>query len=121
MSSNQTMSLSGTAMALESQDCDAIGGKLLRIIEVIYDRDWKNDIVELLVDEEYAKVGEEPQVYAVVKDGYPVLMDNADLDFNPALTDGEFAAGTYTINLKGNEGETKKYPNVGAETVVIPE
>ena len=122
MSSNQTMSLSGTAMALESQDCDAVGGKLLRIIEVIYDRDWKNDIVELLVDEEYAKAGEEPQVYAVVKDGYPVLMDNADLDFAPALTESKFAAGTtYTINLKGNEGGTKKYPNVGAETVVIAE
>lgn len=120
MSSNQTMSLSGTALASESADCDAIGGKLLRIIEVIADRDWKEDLVELIVDEEFAKADAIPHVYGVMKAGYPVEMDNSDLDFNPALTGGKFAAETtYTINLKGNEGATKKYPAVKAEVVEI--
>ena len=123
MSSNQTMSLSGTAMAVESQECDAIGGKLLRIIEVIYDRDWKNDIVELVLDEETAKPDTTPVFYAVTKDGNVIDIDNDELDFNPALTNDKFANDdlpvTYTINLKGNEGTTKKYPKVKAETVVI--
>jgi len=100
MSSNQTMSLSGIALASESVECDAVGGKLLRIIEVITNRDWKEDIVSIMSDEEYEKVGLVPHVYGIKKDGTTQLIANKELTFNPALTDGAFtSAGQTTIAL----------------------
>lgn len=101
MSQNQTMSLAGVAMASESLDCDANGGKLLRVIEVINDRDWKKDVKGLLIDEEHAKVGETPVIYGEMKDGSIHKIDNAALTFTPALTAGKWAANTYTITLTG--------------------
>jgi len=103
MSSNQTMSLAGTALAAASEDCETMGGKLLRIIEVIDNRSWKDEVVGLLVDEESQEVGNEPSVYAELKDGHLQKVDNADLTFSPALTDGKFAANTYEITLNGTE------------------
>lgn len=102
MSSNQTMSLSGIALASETADCDAIGGKLLRVIEVIENRDWKDDIEDIMSDEEYEKVGQIPMIYGIKKDGTVTKIDNTDLTFAPALTDGKFAtAESTTITLTG--------------------
>lgn len=104
MSSNQTMSLSGVALASESTDCDAAGGKLLRIIEVITDRKWYDNITEIIVDEDCLKVGTTPVVYGLNKDGSLVKADNSDITFNPALnTDGTFktsGATTLTVTAK---------------------
>ena len=109
MSSNQTMSLAGTALASTSYDCDANGGKLLRIIEVIDNRNWKDDVEGLIVDEESKEVGDTPSVYAELKDGHLKKVDNDDLTFTPALDgSGHFEASkTYTIKLKGTEITTE--------------
>ena len=116
MSSNQTMSLSGIALASESADCDALGGKLLRIIEVIKNRDWKADITNLISDEEYEKVNKIPHIYGLKSNGSLVLLDNDELTFEPDLTTGEnggrfSAQGPQTIQLK-------KGTTVIAETAV---
>lgn len=103
MSSNQTMSLAGTALASTSYDCDANGGKLLRIIEVIDNRNWKDDVEGLILDKESAEVGDTPSVYAELKDGHLKKVDNEDLTFTPALNGGHFEANTYTIKLNGTE------------------
>lgn len=100
MSSNQTMSLAGQALASESADCDANGGRLLRVIEVITGRDYLNEVEDLVADAESAVVGKEPVVYGVLKDGSVMKLDNGSLTFNPALNDGKFnAAGECTISL----------------------
>ena len=106
MSSNQTMSLAGIALASESADCDAQGGKLLRIIEVIDNANWKDEVVSLNVDEESKEVGKTPIVYAEMKDGSLKALDNAELTFDPDLTEGKFAAVDYTITLTGTDIST---------------
>ena len=100
MSSNQPMSLSGTALATESQECDANGGKLLRIIEVIKDRKWYDDLKDLIVDEDSAVQGHEPVVYGLRKNGALVKAVNSDLKFEPDLSGtGTLAAsGTTTVS-----------------------
>ena len=111
MSSNQPMSLSGTAMASTSFDCEAEGGKLLRIIEVINDRDWKYNVVGLLVDEESMKAGDKPSVYAELKDGHLQKVLPGDLeikvgeagDFTQVTNETVFAMGKSTLRLKGTE------------------
>lgn len=109
MSSNQTMSLSGTAMASEAYDCDANGGKLLRIIEVIDNRDWKEEVVSIILDEESAEVGDHPSVYAELKDGHLRKLELTDLEysidagehFTDMGADFVFEANDYVLRLKG--------------------
>lgn len=111
MSSNQTMSLSGTAMASTSSDCEAEGGKMLRIIEVINDRDWKSDVVGLIVDEESEEVGDHPSVYAELKDGHlqKVLPEDLEIkapnseNFAQVTNETVFVTGKSTLRLKGTE------------------
>lgn len=103
MSSNQTMSLAGMAMASESAECDATGGKLLRIIEVIDNRDWKADVAHLMADEECCEVGKAPVIYGEMKNGSLMKIDNKDLTFNPALNEGKLEADDYTVTLAGTE------------------
>ena len=102
MSSNQTMSLSGQALASESADCDANGGKLLRIIEVISDRNWLDDVEDLVLEEESKQAGSIPVVYGVLKDGSVSKIPNNKLTFSPELSDGKFATNIYTIKLNDN-------------------
>ena len=107
MSSNQPMSLAGTALATESQECDANGGKLLRIIEVINDRKWYDDLKDLIVDEDSAVVGQEPIVYGWKKDNTLVRAVNSDLTFNPALSGtGTLAASGSTTVSRGSASAT---------------
>lgn len=108
MSSNQTMSLSGIALAMDSSDCDSVGGKLLRIIEVITDRDWKDEITAIDADDDCLKVGKTPVIYGVTKSGVEQISNN-DLTFTPALTNGAFAsAAETTITLKDKATITVK-------------
>ena len=105
MSSNQTMSLAGMALASESLECEATGNKMLRIIEVIDSRDYRDSVTELIVDEESAHVGQTPAIYGLLKDGSLMKIDNGQLTFTPALNGGKFAAQTYTIKLMKGETE----------------
>lgn len=116
MSQNQTMSLAGVALASESADCDANGGKLLRIIEVIDNRDWRDSVVDLIVDEECLVSGSVPAVYGEMKDGSLRKIANTDLTFAPALAAGKFSAsGSTTITLKDRTGST----TIATETVTV--
>lgn len=104
MSSNQTMSLNGTAMAMDSSDCESSGDKLLRIIEVIFDRDWKDEITAIDAEDDCLVVGKEPAIYGVTSSGVELISNN-DLTFSQgAVVDGRFAkAGTVTITLTGRD------------------
>lgn len=108
MSSNQTMSLAGIALASESLDCENEGGKLLRIIEVKDARDIYSEVSDLIVDEECLTVGEVPVVYGVIADGSLLKLDNAKLTFDPALSaQGQFAtSGAGEVSLVNEDGET---------------
>ena len=126
MSSNQTMSLAGTALASTSYDCDANGGKLLRIIEVIDNRNWKDDVIGLLVDAESEEVGDKPSLYAELKDGHlrkitaEEIADGAiefkkdSADWTALLAATVFAVGTYQFRLAG-------YESIVSDSVVIAE
>ena len=97
MSSNQTMSLSGIALASENAaECDAIGGSLLRVIEVVYNRDYLDGVTAIMSDEEFDKVGETPSIYGIKENGQIVKIKNADLTFSAgydATTDKYTEAG----------------------------
>ena len=103
MSSHQPMSLSGTALATESEECDANGGKLLKIIEVIKDREWYDGLKDLIVDEDSAVQGQEPVVYGLRKNGALVRAVNSDLTFDPDLSGtGTLAASGSTTVSRGS-------------------
>lgn len=105
MSSNQTMSLAGTALASQ-EGCDMNGSKLLRIIAVYDGVKWYDDVVELIADEDYLKAGDEPHIYALHKNGSINLVDNSQLTFDPALSEGKWAeAGEETITIGDIEEE----------------
>lgn len=100
MSSNQTMSISGIALASVS-GCDMNSSELLRIIAVYDDQHWYDDVKALIVDEDCLAVGETPVVYAEHNNGSVSLIDNSELTFAPALSaDGTFSAsGSTTITV----------------------
>lgn len=103
MSSNQTMSLAGTALASESSDCDAQGGRLLNIIEVIDNENWTDSIETLVVDEETLVKGAIPCVYGILDDGSLAKVPNSLITFTPALeangTFGEGESGVYNLSI----------------------
>lgn len=91
MSSNQTMSLSGTAMASE-EDCGSDEANLLRIMVQYEGVNWYDDVNDIMVDEDFLRAGDIPHVYAIHSDGKVNLIDNALLTFTPALSLGKWAA-----------------------------
>ncbi len=84
MSSNQTMSLSGVALASED-GCESTNSKLLRIIAKYDDLKWYENVENWVNDAEYDKVGDEPHIYAVYSNGSTMLVDNENLDFGELL------------------------------------
>lgn len=110
MSSNQTMSLSGTALASED-GCDMTSSGLLRIIVKYNDLHWYSNLKELIADEDYITVGQVPHIYALTNDKDLFLVDNDNLTFLPALNEGKWSAtGETTISITGSSV---------SETVVI--
>lgn len=121
MSSNQTMSLAGTALATTSEDCEAMGGKLLRIIEVIENRSWEDDVVGLICDSESEEVDDHPSLYAELKDGHLKQILGDDLakiefkkdaaDYTTLLAETVFAAGEYIFRFKN-------HPEISVEVTI---
>lgn len=109
MSQNQTMSLAGIALATESANCTDIGGKLLRIIEVITDRKWQDEVVGLIVDQESVGADEKPSVYAELKDGHLRKLGFADLKFARAKTASALNGATYAALGENQTFEDKYY------------
>lgn len=103
MSSNQTMSLSGSALASEG-GCDVNGSKLLRVIEVIFNREWHDQVVELIVDEETARAGKTPEIYALCNNGSIFLVDNTKLKFDGVQGTAAYkfpSSGSVAISVEG--------------------
>ena len=107
MSSNQTMSLSGIALASES-GCEMTGSNLLRIIAQYTSEFWYSDADALMSDEAYEAAGEEPHIYAVYKNGTASLIDNDSLVFGTgALTEGLWnQGGPWTVTAKRDDADT---------------
>ena len=103
MSSNQTMSLSGIALASENATkCDSIGGSLLRVIEVVYNRNYLDGVTAIMSDEEFDKVGQTPAIYGIKENGQIVKVKNADLTFSAGYdreTDKYITAGPATVSI----------------------
>ena len=67
-------------------------------------------------DEEYEQAGKIPMIYGIKKDGTVTKIDNADLTFAPALTDGKFSsAGSTTITLTGTNPAVTTTVTVASE------
>ena len=114
MSSNQTMSLSGVALAAE-EECGTEGSNLIRIAVQYDDVKWYDDIESLVADEECLEVGKTPIVYGIhAKNNEPILLDNDDLEFKKSNVDNLDAQGKFkeagetviTFKLKPEISET---------------
>lgn len=110
MSSNQTMSLSGIALASDTT-CDMTESQLLRIIKVVNDEFWYSDVTELIADEDYLTTDDEPHIYALHRNGTVSLIDNDNLTFDPQLNaDGQWSeAGSVTVTVKKDDTDTSAY------------
>lgn len=100
MSSNQTMSLNGIALAAEG-GCDINNSTLLKIREVIWGRTWYEDAAELMFDSSKLGNGDVVDVYAVYKNGSTALVDNDKLSFTLNPTTNSIAAGKLTVTAAG--------------------
>lgn len=101
MSSNQTISLAGSALASDNT-CE-MGEQNLYNIVLSIDNYAKNSYKELIVDEDSLKADMVPVVYGLTKEGKVMKIDNKNLTFEPALTEGKFAAGASKITLTGTD------------------
>lgn len=97
MSSNQTISLAGSALATDNS-CDLDSQNLYNIILSLDNGELA--VKELIVDEDCLVAGKEPIVYGLLNSGKVEKLDNKALTFAPALDAGKFAAGTYKITYK---------------------
>lgn len=103
MSANQTLSLAGTALASDD-GCELNGSKLLRIIEVIWNRKWYEGVESLEFDPDYLHIGDVPEVYAVYSNGSVAKIDNSVFTFSPALVSDAIsgtAGSTITATFAG--------------------
>lgn len=101
MSSNQTISLAGSALASDNT-CEMDEQNLYNIVLSI-DNYAKGAYKELIVDEDSLKAGMVPVVYGLTKEEKVMKIDNKNLTFEPALTEGKFAAGASKITLTGTD------------------
>ena len=101
MSSNQTINMSGAAMATVG-GCDAEGAYLYKII-INYANETLEDLYTgLIADPECLKVGKMPMIYGYDGKEDANLISNDLLAFSPTLaTGGVFAKSTYTVTPKG--------------------
>ena len=99
MSSNQTISLAGSALASDNT-CE-MGEQNLYNIVLSIDNYAKTAYKELIVDEDSLKAGMVPVVYGLTKEGTVMKIDNKNLTFEPALNEGKFATGASKITLAG--------------------
>jgi hypothetical protein len=98
MSAAATMSLAGTALAVDDGSCDG-AGIYAEIVEVETNSNASTGLKEIIVDEDSLAAGKEPVVYGLYNDGHISVIDAGDYTVEPALTDGKFAAGAYTITV----------------------
>lgn len=112
MSSNQTLSLSGSALAVTNDGCDANSSRLLRIIEVVWDRKWNDGVKSLILDPEYLGNGDTVEVYAVYENGTTALVDNSELKFT-ATGEGNSVTDAGVLTVAATGTISAAYPKTG--------
>ena len=126
MSSNQTMSLAGSALAVD--DTCEMGEQSLYNIVITLDGEAERAYKELIVDEDCLKVGSTPIVYGLEPNGRVTKLDNSLLKFfkkgseTPALTEGKFAeAGDVDVKfiVKVKEGGKEVEKLVASDVVTV--
>ena len=101
MSSNQTLSLSGIALAAEG-GCDINKAELLKIREVVWGRTWVEGAEELMFDADYLGNGDTVKVYAIYENGSTAIVDNSELTFTLTGQGNSItAAGVLTVAVAG--------------------
>lgn len=98
MSSAATISLAGTALAVDDGSCEG-KGIYAEIVEVETNSTVATGLKAIIVDEETAIAGAVPEVYGQYVDGHISIIDNSEVTFTPALTDGKFGTGEYTVAI----------------------
>lgn len=110
MSSHIPMIIEGQALATpnySSQDDDR--DVLLKVRQVILNKDWTDEIVEIYIDPDTAITGEMPVFYAILKSKETIKLNLCDMIFRESST-GSYVynipqsfvfdhAGTYYFNL----------------------
>lgn len=106
MSSAATMSLQGTALAVDGGDCEG-KGVYAEIVEVDTDSNASSGLKELIIDEDTAVANAVPGVYGLYNDGHISKIDAGTsstdatgYQVSPALAGGKFESGkTYTFTV----------------------
>ena len=104
MSSAATMSLQGTALAVDDGTCDGTG-VYAEIVEVIEGTDYRTGLKNIVLDPESLVVGSAPILYGWYKDGHTATLANTltDITYTPTLSaNGTLTtAGTLTVTVTG--------------------
>lgn len=99
MASAATMQLSGTALAVDAGGCDD-EGIYAEVVQVLTGATYASTGIHMIaIDPESAVQDAIPVVYGLYDNGSSGLIPNADLTFDPALSAGKFAQGSYTVSL----------------------
>ena len=100
MTSAATIALNGTALAVDAGGCED-DGIYAEIVQVLEGSTYSSKGIRMIaIDPESAVAGQTPVVYGLYGNGSTGLIPNADLTFEPALSEGKFAANTYNVSLK---------------------
>ena len=123
MSSAATMSLNGTALAVDDGTCDG-EGIYAEIVEYIAANNIKDGLEGIQVEEDAyttteMAVGTQIVTYGIYTNGYPSIIDPSELEYDPAATGAVISdagivttapttAGTITVKVKGEESLTSE-------------
>lgn len=115
MSSNQTLSLSGIALASEG-GCDINKAELLKIREVIWGRTWAEGTEELMFDADLLGNGDTVKVYAIYENGSTAIVDNSELTFAVTGTGNNITtAGVLTVAAAGTIKATHEASGISSD------
>lgn len=104
MTSAASMTLSGSALAVDDGTCEGKG--VYAEIVINEDGDIRTENFTMIaIDPEYDTVGQVPHIYGLKKNGGAILLDNGNLTFSNALSgNGTWAtAASTTVTLTGTE------------------
>ena len=91
MSSNITMSLSGSALGYTT-GCNENGSRLMRIVETLIGREWFADLTAIYIDPNFVPAnGATVPVYGVYKNGSVALLNDDAKAYNSTGTAEEYA------------------------------
>ena len=112
MTSAATMSMSGSALAVNGGDGCSDEGYYAEIVEFIEGADFRDGLSMIAIDEDHNKVGDEVSVYALYNDGTHGRLDLDKVTFTPAsaVVAGKWAtAGSVTAKVEPKVAGGKEF------------